>query len=158
MMTEKTKKFLEKLKESGHWNDDYNYGKVDYVNVKTNVVVIDEKFGSEHLINPRGLLKGTKCCGKNLISGYVNYGVGKEFVSDLHINGGIEWRTYCKSGDKPHNIPSDPRNIYGGCGWVSWSDWLSYKRYNFLNFNDAKRFGDDIQRTTLRGKHYSRNQ
>ena len=55
-MSEKTKEFLKKLKDSGHWNDNYDYSKVDYKGVTTKVIIIDKKFGSEHLTNPDYLI------------------------------------------------------------------------------------------------------
>ncbi len=48
-MTEKTKEFLQKLKDSGNWNDDYDYSKVDYINAKLPILIIDEN-GFEHMI------------------------------------------------------------------------------------------------------------
>ena len=42
--------FLQKLKDSGHWNDDYDYSKVEYIDSKTKVIVIDKKFNTEHYI------------------------------------------------------------------------------------------------------------
>ena len=56
-MTEKTKEFLQKLKDSGNWNDNYDYSKVDYVNIATPIFVFDE-LGFEHKINqPINFLK-----------------------------------------------------------------------------------------------------
>ena len=63
-MTEKTKEFLEKLKKSGHWNDNYDYSKVDYINNSTKVIVIDKIFNTEHHITPSGILRGSKCSSK----------------------------------------------------------------------------------------------
>ncbi len=39
-MTEKTKEFLQKLKDSGNWNDTYDYSKVDYINSKIKIKII----------------------------------------------------------------------------------------------------------------------
>ena len=36
-MTDKTQEFLQKLRDSGNWNDEYDYSKVEYVNIKTSV-------------------------------------------------------------------------------------------------------------------------
>ena len=72
-MVDKTNEFLQKLKDSGHWNDDYDYSKVEYVNSTTKVIVIDRKFGTEHLIRPNDLIQnGSKCCSLNLKDGYFN--------------------------------------------------------------------------------------
>jgi len=55
-MTDKTKEFIQKLKDSGYWNDEYDYSKVEYVNSKTKVIIIDKKFGTEHKIKPNNIL------------------------------------------------------------------------------------------------------
>jgi hypothetical protein len=35
-----------------------------------------------------------------------------------------EYRAYCKSGNKPDDIPTHPHIIYADSGWISWGDWL----------------------------------
>jgi superfamily II DNA or RNA helicase len=61
-MDNKTIEFLQKLKDSGNWNDEYDYSKVEYVNSATKVLVIDKKFNTEHLITPNGLIQiNSKC-------------------------------------------------------------------------------------------------
>ena len=65
--SQKTLEFLKKLKDSGYWNDDYDYFEVDYVNNGTKVSVIDNEFNSRHLILPKLLLTGTKCTISNAI-------------------------------------------------------------------------------------------
>ncbi len=39
-MTEKTKEFLQKLKDSGNWDDNYDYSKVNYINSKTKIKIV----------------------------------------------------------------------------------------------------------------------
>ena len=65
--SEKTLEFLQKLKDKGHWNDDYDYSEVEYVNTGTKIIVIDNEFNSRHLILPKLLLTGTKCTISNAI-------------------------------------------------------------------------------------------
>tara|TARA_B110000977_G_scaffold201073_1_gene293988 strand:+ start:52 stop:4359 length:4308 start_codon:yes stop_codon:yes gene_type:complete len=65
-MDSKTEEFLKKLKDLGHWNDDYDYSKVKYSLSSNKVIVIDKKFGSEHLITPQKLInKNTLCTIRN---------------------------------------------------------------------------------------------
>ena len=66
-MTDKTKRFLQKLKDKGHWNDDYDYSKVDYVNNTTKVIVINKKCDTEHLMIPSTLMMGSKCNMHNVV-------------------------------------------------------------------------------------------
>ena len=56
-MDSKTQEFLERLKESGHWNNDYDYSEVEYEKIKKHVTVILKEFNTKHSITPGGLLK-----------------------------------------------------------------------------------------------------
>ena len=40
--SQKTLEFLQKLKDSGHWNDDYDYSEVEYTGSKNRVVIINK--------------------------------------------------------------------------------------------------------------------
>ena len=67
-MDNKTKEFLQKLKDSGHWNDNYDYSKVKYSSESDKVIIIDKKYGSEHLISRYKLLsKNVSCSITNCI-------------------------------------------------------------------------------------------
>ena len=60
--SQKTLEFLQKLKDSGHWNEDYDYSEVEYVNNGTKVIIIDQKFNSKHSILPQKLIyRNTNC-------------------------------------------------------------------------------------------------
>jgi len=65
-MTEKTKEFLQKLKDSGNWNEEYDYSKVEYINSNTKVNVIDD-LGCNHEILPYNLLLGNKLTIKSVL-------------------------------------------------------------------------------------------
>jgi len=47
----------------------------------------------------------------------------KAFVKSLALKSRFEWKLFCKSGKKPHNIPEYPAFIYSA-NWKDWSDWL----------------------------------
>jgi hypothetical protein len=66
-VTDKTKRFLQKLKDSGHWNDYYDYSKVEYINNRTKVIVINKKYDTEHLMTPTKLMIGSKCNMHNVV-------------------------------------------------------------------------------------------
>jgi hypothetical protein len=36
----------------------------------------------------------------------------REFARELKLKGSREWYEYCKSGNKPDDIPSNPSSIY----------------------------------------------
>ena len=66
-MTDKTKNFLQKLKDSGNWNNECDYSKVDYINIDSKILIIDE-LGCEHNISPYNLYKGAKLTTLSVIN------------------------------------------------------------------------------------------
>jgi hypothetical protein len=76
---------------------------------------------------------------------YLVFTKARTFTRKLKLKDGKEWREYCKSGNKPDNIPNNPWNTYKDKGWDGIPDWLGNKnlsntRRNFLSFKDAKKF------------------
>lgn len=65
--SQKTLEFLQKLKDSGYWNDDYDYSRVDFIKNSERVLVIDTKTETKHLIIPKFLLTGTPCSISNAV-------------------------------------------------------------------------------------------
>jgi len=63
-----TEEFLQKIKNNGYWNDDYDYSKIKYIGRINKIIVIDTKFNTEHLMMPYNLMGlGHKCCIKNAV-------------------------------------------------------------------------------------------
>ena len=48
----------------------------------------------------------------------------RAFVRGLGLKSGSEWKAYCRSKQKPDDIPSKPDNTYAGAGWLGIRDWL----------------------------------
>ena len=48
----------------------------------------------------------------------------RTFVHGLNLKGQKDWQDYCKSGQKPDDIPANPDSKYKDKGWSSWGDWL----------------------------------
>ena len=76
---------------------------------------------------------------------FLSFEDAREFVSTLNIPVQTKWVKYCKSGNKPNNIPANPQLVYKNCGWVTWGDWLGTGRIAtskqiYLPFNEAKSF------------------
>jgi hypothetical protein len=68
----------------------------------------------------------------------------REFIHSLHLKGGTDWSKYCKSGNKPKDIPSAPDRIYKN-HWKGWGDWLgsgtvSYRYRKYRPFTEAREF------------------
>ena len=54
--SQKTLEFLQKLKDKGHWNDDYDYSEVEYINSYTPINLIDKKLNTKHRQKPSKIL------------------------------------------------------------------------------------------------------
>jgi hypothetical protein len=50
----------------------------------------------------------------------------RRFARGLGLKSFAEWREYCKSGEKPYDIPAYPNEVYAvpSGEWRSWGDWL----------------------------------
>ncbi len=76
---------------------------------------------------------------------YQSFGLAREFIRKLGLKSVREWNTYCKSGKKPTEIPSEPSAVYKGVGWIGWGDWLGTGRIanadkTFKSFEEARKF------------------
>jgi superfamily II DNA or RNA helicase len=143
MQDEKTLEFLQKLKDSGNWNDNYDYSKVEYINNISEVIVINKRFNTEHLVLPKNLLRGIKLVGRNLVNGYISFEEARDFVRNLSFENENDYRFWSKN-NRPPNIPSHPQKVYKDKGWVSWGDWygtntISTNNRIYLPFNEAKK-------------------
>jgi hypothetical protein len=75
-----------------------------------------------------------------------NFNNAREFVKNLRFKTKSDWTKYCKSGDKPEDIPTNPNKIYSTQGWINYGNWLGTgKTREYLNFEDAKKFVHSLQ-------------
>ena len=51
----------------------------------------------------------------------------REFARSLALKTSIDWRIWCKSGQRPVDIPASPNDFYKNDGWAGWPDWLQFK-------------------------------
>jgi superfamily II DNA or RNA helicase len=68
MQDEKTLEFLQKLKESGHWNDDYDYSKVVCNRYHKDKILVIDEIGCEHAILPYNLINGNQLSFKSVLN------------------------------------------------------------------------------------------
>ena len=59
---------------------------------------------------------------------YRDFESARKFVKKLCLEGTREWSDYCKSGNKPDDIPYAPYTVYENDGWISMEDWLGTER------------------------------
>jgi superfamily II DNA or RNA helicase len=76
---------------------------------------------------------------------YREFNEARSFVHSLKFNNSYDWIDYCKSGNKPNDIPSKPNETYKNKGWVGMSDWLGHGKITnsekkFRKYEDAKKF------------------
>ena len=76
---------------------------------------------------------------------YRSFNETREFVRSLGLKSLNEWREYCKSGNKPDDIPNDPRTVYKNKGWKNNGDWIGTGRIHnrdlqYRPFAEAREF------------------
>ena len=89
--------------------------------------------------------KGWKSWGDFLDTGnisqrqhyYKPFEQARDFVRKLGLETYGEWRRYCKSKEKPWDIPSKPEDYYKNKGWTDFGDWLGT---TYLSFEQARDF------------------
>lgn len=67
------------------------------------------------------------------------------FIHALNLKNQSEWVKYSKSGNKPHDIPSNPRQVYKNEGWKGFGNWLgtdriATRKMEFKSFLEARAF------------------
>jgi hypothetical protein len=54
---------------------------------------------------------------------FLSFDDARTFIRSLKLKNQKEWNAYCKSGDKPFDIPSSPSSCYSD-EWLGMKDWL----------------------------------
>jgi len=80
---------------------------------------------------------------------YLEFEEAKSFIQSLKLKNRKEWDVYCKSGNKPENIPIAPGSHYKDKGWISLGDWLgsgvvAAHKMVYRNFEDAREFARSL--------------
>ena len=71
---------------------------------------------------------------------YCSFEEARIFVRKLELTGSEDWKKYCKSGNKPKDIPSNPNLIYKK-EWKDLGDWLGTGRTReWRDFESAREF------------------
>ena len=65
------------------------------------------------------------------------------------MKGVKKWQEYCKSGNKPDDIPQKPPKTYKNEGWTTWGDFLgtgniATRDRAYRDFNDAREFAQSL--------------
>ena len=74
-----------------------------------------------------------------------SFSEARKFVRKLGLKNRDEWRVFCKSGEKPDDIPNYPAGVYKNKGWKNLGDWLgtgmiAYQNREYKSFEDTRKF------------------
>jgi len=83
---------------------------------------------------------------------YQNFEEARTFVRSLKLDSVKAWHEYCKSGNKPNDIPTNSDKIYKNQGWTSWGDFIGsdYVAHNKRIYLDFKSSREIIQKHKLK--------
>ena len=81
---------------------------------------------------------------------YRSFEEARKFAQALKLKSGDEWREYCKSGNKPSDVPAYPEGTYKNKGWKGYGNFLGTgniapKDREFRSFEDAKKFAQTLK-------------
>ena len=74
----------------------------------------------------------------------------RKFARSLKLKNQGEWVEYCKSDERPSDIPTNPHNAYKNDGWKSLGDWLGTGRTRVeasrqTSFDEAREFARSLK-------------
>jgi superfamily II DNA or RNA helicase len=80
--------------------------------------------------------------GQHRGNGWRSFQKARSFARSLRLSSSDEWRVYSRSGKKPHDIPTNPHDVYADAGWAGYSDWLGTGRVHpdWRPFRKARAF------------------
>ena len=72
----------------------------------------------------------------------------RKFVQALKLKSVDDWKEYCKSGEKPDDIPKNPAttNVVYTKAWKGYGDWLGNGQTSSLNRWPYEKSRDFVQK------------
>jgi hypothetical protein len=83
---------------------------------------------------------------------YLPFEEAREFARSFNFNKRADWEKFCKSANKPSNIPMAANNVYKNSGWISWADWLGVAK-EYKIFEEARNYVHSLK-LNARGEWY----
>jgi hypothetical protein len=80
---------------------------------------------------------------RHRIGGWRSFEEARTYVRKLGLESTADWKTYCRSGKKPDDIPVSPRKVYARAGWEGLDDWLGIAKH-WRPFREARIFARKI--------------
>ena len=88
------------------------------------------------------------------VSRWMHFSSCRAFARSLGLKSKKEWRAWRKvPGQRPEDVPSDPRYTYAGFGWKGYGDFLgtgNYRKGSFKSFDDARSFARGLKLSGVR--------
>ena len=121
---------------------------------KTERFPLDIRLNVEKIYRDRGWVDWADWLGENALQygerKFSPFENARAYVRSLAIKNQKAWRSLCKSGQLPRDIPLAPELFYRGKGWVSLGDWLgtgvvSNQLRTFRSFEQAKTFARSLK-------------
>jgi hypothetical protein len=78
---------------------------------------------------------------------YLSFKKARIFVRSLNLKNREDWIEYCRRGEKPDNIPTNPHHVYKNKGWRGWKDFLFGA---YLSFEEAREFVRRLRLKSIR--------
>ncbi len=80
---------------------------------------------------------------------FLSYMEAKKFVHNLNLKNVEQWKSYCRSGKRPQNIPVKPDTVYKKNKWTGYGDWLGTETVatqyrKFMIFVEARSFARSL--------------
>src|ERR1035437_5965268 len=113
---------------------------------KSNKIPQNIPTNPQTIYNNKGWINISDWLGKGfVIKKFRNFQKARKFVHSLNLKTQNEWIQFCKAGEKPIDIPTNPNNTYKLIGWINMGDWLGTgnihaKFRKYLSYQDAKNF------------------
>jgi predicted helicase len=109
-------------------------------------VQLSEKINEKELIDSIQL----KTWDKLAKLSWMPFEEAREFVRELGFKKGKQYFDYCKSRNKPYDIPRNPAREYKNSGWISMNDWLGvyiskYNRRVKINYQEAQNYSHSLK-------------
>lgn len=133
-------------KASAIHDQKYNYAAVVYINAHTPVTITCTRHGAFAQLPDLHLRRKSGCpvCAyeqrastRRARTPWLSFEDARALVHTQRFSNIAQWNSWCKSGNKPVNIPASPKITYKN-KWGGWGDWLG-NRVEWLCFDDARR-------------------
>ena len=88
--------------------------------------------------------------GNQLMKNFMPFNEALAVARAADLASAAEWRTWCKEGRRPPNVPSSPHHTYKDGGWQGWGHWLGTGNQandtkEFLPFDEALRVARSLR-------------